>query len=266
MAAYDKNDLMMGGTASVYGVEMSKRAWVPAHKFMHAQTSICFGMVVNAIVSLIFTILIMNQLKTAMETMSGVDQKSMPAAYATMEQQMEHYQWMGYISIVVAACVGGFIVAVARFIISERSDCGLCSCCILEGCCSCGAALQALVLIGYFVVFIQLLNSDIHKQLCDPNTHSQIAGWLQTTPSPSTAAAGSTGSTGVSGTQSDTVVQCEEWVRAMKTPFETCAIYLGVFSLMTCLQFCCCGAGSYFAHETRDAFEDEEYGGESDYY
>jgi len=247
---------------------MSKRAAIPAGKWMHTQSSICCVSLTASVVTLIMTLIVCHQIQEGKDELTAQGSSytpwaNMPDTYATMEKQMEDSKYAGYIGIPVCICVGCLFMVISRQIIDSRNGSGLQFCCICEGICSACSCCEGLSYCAYFV-FLCVVVAAFSDPTSICNHEFVVSGTSAanglTTPSPIIVG----GTTAQPTLSPADLANCEQWVRSLKPAIQSCAIWMAIMAFLACLSTALCGAASKFAKETEEAFEDEEGGWEYD--
>lgn len=232
---------------------MSPVAVTPANNFMHAQSSICCISVCSGIMSIIFTSIIVNQMSSQGDSLSGDGMEGLPDTYTTFSAFLLKSRDSAISGLVAWCCCGGVFVGVGRMMIEKRE--GLKACCIIEGLCACSNCLGSLTLISYFIFVCVLIYG-----MSDPAGACASVNMMTTTVPPTLAA-------GIAA-KPVTMQGCVAWVASLKTPFTTTAVWIAFLACCNCCTTIACATGAKFAYETEEAFDDEEYGGGGmqDYY
>jgi hypothetical protein len=231
----------------VYGVDVSKRAEKSANGFMHAQSGICGLSVISGLCSLVFSLIILHQLKKAIET--HTDTSTLPSKFTGWEEVMQKVWIQALGQLLCGCCLGAILVAIGRNFIDTANSFGMKICCGFEGCCGCLTLIESMFLVGYLIFLIYCWS-----QMSDPaalcKTFSSAIASAQ-----EQATAATTGAT----PQSE-FASCEDWIKVLKPIMFTSVCFFCCMSILVCKMMAACFAGAKFANETAEIFEDEEYG------
>jgi len=239
-------------------VPMSKTVAPAASKFMHAQASVCSILTCQNLIGTIFSFVILNQFNATAQYLPYLHQNGTSTGLnwqLNMAPQVASRYWISaVVSLVWAICIGSAVLLIARSMLSSRNQGGLKFCCIFEGIvagvvgcqslCACGS----LIMVATFVATISsgaaYCNEIYFPGQLTPVTPDQIA----TAP------------------QRFDYFYCEDGIAGVRKICIIFTVNLALFMVMTCGYASACGVGSKFAAETGDLMEDEEAGGDQDYY
>jgi len=239
----------------VYGVEVSKHAAVPATNFMHTQSALCGCSMLSGVISLLFTLIMLSQLQPLLDlqTKTGVDEK-IPTRDQFMENVSKHAWAVALTQICEAACLGSILVAIGRHFIQTGSSGGMRLCCVVDGVYSvCGLCQGFAGCIGFIFLCTAVSQMDNAAEMCAKYSTSV------------TAAPGVVAATTTAAPWFATTATCPQILAALKKPATTFLLWIGTLICTICIVGGICGAGSKFAGETHEIFEDEEYGEDNDY-
>jgi len=231
----------------VYGVDVSKRAAVPASNFMHTQSALCGCSMLSGVISLLFTLIMLSQLQPLLDlqTKTVVDEK-IPTRDQFMENVSKHAWAVALTQICEAACFGSILVAIGRHFIQTGSSGGMRLCCVVDGVYSvCGLCQGFLGCIGFIFLCTAVSQMDNAAEMCLK---------YSVTPAPGVVAATT------AAPYFATTATCPQILAALKKPATTFLLWIGTLVCTICIVGGICGAGSKFAGETHEIFEDEEYG------
>lgn len=225
----------------VYGVKVADNVEDSATKFMHAQSTITGLSFCTGLCSLMFSLIILHQLKNAYT--SAADGEFKGDNVSKLELLMKKSWIESLIGLVLICCIGSALFALAREIVSSKSTLGLRFCCVFEGMCSCCGAVEGL---AYCLVFGYMIG--IAANMGDPVAFCEGLSKYNLTQATS-APVNITAPQGL---------RCENWISHLKPAFNTAAVWIFILGLCSCKIAAACFAGAKYANETEDKFYDEE--------
>jgi len=252
---------MEGGDTNPYQLEgLSPEASEKANNFMHSQSTWCGNAVCISIVYLVFSVLVMGDMKKI-----AVEWNDLPADYKGTAKQLASAAaglssgvWVqGILGVLSTCCIGGCVVGAARKMVENRN---LKMCCCIEYTCSCVYCLNGLSLCGAFGTFITIygaLGEPTHLCRTAANAVNLTAAVAPFAPASTTV--GPAGSN--SFAQKPELAACANAIDVFKNIVFYMSIFFFILGCCICGQSSTCAAGANFANETQEVFDREEGGG-----
>lgn len=233
------------GKKNAYGHDLSKRAEKDGKRFMDAQSSICANWFCTGLCSLIFSLIILTQLKKTYTKVAGEDSEYHGANVGKIEDIMKRSMWNTLFYLVFVCCLGSAMGALAHNFVKDKNMLGLRLCCVFENMAGVSSVCNGLAYCALFIVMAGLAGSmgssvELCAHLSKINNTTGVA-----TPVNVTLPEG---------------LDCEAWVAHLKPAFTTMSIWLAILTFCTCKLAAFCFAGAKYAIATHDDFEDEEMG------
>jgi len=178
---------------------------------------------------------------------------------ANQQVMLAQYGWVAsLIAWVLWCCIGAAIMFIARYCVADQNTGGLCACSIFEGICACCACLTSCSMFARVImIFIavaaygtQAGKDTVCSTLLGGNTAPINVGGLFTTVPP-------TASTGLFQTNAQ-YGNCLEFIDGLRTIYIVAGVYTMIILCLECAIVGACATGAKFAHDTKEALEDEE--------
>lgn len=232
---------------------------------MHAQSSICSLLTCQNLIGSILSILILKEYQGIQQKLIYINPNNATQAtdtsIVTIETYSSFYWISSIVSLVMACCIGAAVVAIARSMLSSRSQGGLKFFCVFEGICAGWVGCQTLGALGYLglvATFVAVSNDPAgycaktygYYGYFDPYVPAVVGA--TTTAHPDRAE----------------FAYCIDALAGLHKIAVLFTVNLCFIVCIGCCYACACGTGSKFAGETGDLMDDEEAGSDSnnDYY
>jgi len=229
-----------------YGHKLSKHVEEDGTKFMHAQATICGLWFCTGVCSLMFSLIVLSQLKGSSEALRTNNEEFHGGNVVKITTLMKNSVWHALGGSVVICCIGGVMGALAHNFVDKRNMLGLRLCCVFEGMASCSNFLNG---VGYCLLFMWMLG--IASSMGNAVTFCEHLSKINITNGSAITALNISAPEGY---------DCVQWVGHLKPAFHTATIWVCILTICSCKVAAACLGGAKYAKATHDDFEDEELG------